>query len=482
MAKNKTEKVIDTTLGAVIYSDGGSRNNYGGYGIHGYTYSDKEPTKGSGNPTQYLTNQGYLAKKDVKEDDKMTYVKPLQYINGYGSFIGNITNNIAELAGATAGLDFAINNDMKYVTIITDSEMVVKGANTWLNNWKKNNWIKSDGLPVANKEWWEALDNNILALKEKGTTVNFKWVKGHSTHVGNQLADKLATLGVINSKEGRSNVELNIEQADGYWKNTVEKSPFITHKRLYFTTRKNTVIHGEYFMGDHGKDDDLLGKRTADGCYSYVVLKTPEPVIEIMRDRQCKFANDLDVIVMGRLDKLFEPNSYHDIMTHGEVCFYTPYPDKLDMNFVDNEPVTKELRPPKLAMRAVQQVNALKGVMLAFIQKQDPNLFDTDITNVIYDVDKGVTKLKPIFVTGFTNLNVDVNYKDNTGNFKDKIDLCMGVDLPERNYLKRMEKLNPKVSVVTWMESDKMFRYITIIEADGDIGCYAGMYSNSKFV
>jgi len=481
--KAKSEKPEDIETGAIIYSDGGSRADFGGYGIHGYTYSNLPPTKGSGNPTQYLTNIGYVPKIEAKNKAAITEVKPLRYINGYSSFTMPVTNNVAEIAGATTGLNFAIDKNLKSVSIITDSEMVVKGANGWLNTWKKNKWIKTDGSPVANKSWWEALDNNLSKLKDKGADVTFKWVKGHSTHMGNQVADKLATIGVLQSKEGNLRTELHIDKADGYWTSTVDKSPFITQKRIYFTTRPDTIVAGEYYLGDHGKDDDLLGKRTADGCYSYVKLKTPEPVIEIMRNKQSKLADGLDVIIMARLDKIYEPSVYKDAMAYGEICFYAPFRDKLDMNFVDNEPVSRELRPPRLAMRAIEAVNTLKGITLAHEFGTDPNLVSTDITNVLYDIsDKGEYKLKPEYIVGFTSFEVEVNYFDKITPLKEKIELCMGVDLPDRNYLKRMEKMKPAVTVVTWMESDKMFRYATLIQTPEAIGMFAGWYSNMKFI
>ncbi len=483
VTKVKIEKPVDVAVGAIMYTDGGSRANFGGYGIHGYTYSDQKSTKGSGNTTQYLTNSGYIPKIDVKDKANLTEVKPLQYINGYSSFNEPTTNNVAELAGATSALDFAINNNLKYITIFTDSEMVVKGATSWLTSWKKNNWIKTDGQPVANQSWWQVLDNNLDKLKSAGTDVTFKWVKGHSTHLGNQLADKLATIGVLHSKEGNIRTEINSEKADGYWSNTVDKNPFITQKRIYFTTRPEGIVPGEYFLGDHGKDDDLLGKRTADGCYSYIMLKTPEPAIELMRNKQVKLAGCLDVIIMARLDKVFEPNTYKDIMTYGDVCFYTPYKDKLDMYFIDSEPVSRELRPPRLAMRAIEQVNILKGILKAYQGKNDPCLITTDITGIIFDIDdKGEYKLKPEYITGFTSFKTNVNYSDNDSIGQSEIDLCLGVDLPERNYLKRMEKLKPSVTVVTWMESEKMFRYVTVIETVDDSGIFGGMYSNSRFI
>lgn len=470
------------TKGLVLYCDGGARPNpgFGGWGMHGYLYSNEKPKKGSGNSSQYLIKDGYLDKSSVTDKTLVQEIKPISYINGYGSFTQHITNNIAELTSTANALEYANEKDIKDLTILTDSEQVVKGASDWLNVWKNNNWLKTDGNPVANKDNWLNLSNNLDKLISKGINVNFKWVQGHSTFLGNQLADKLATVGVLHSKDNKNINQIEETKADGYWSNTSDKNPLINLRSLYFSTRTESIIPGEYFLGNHGKDDELLGKRTADGCYGYVQLKTPEPVIELMRNKQCALACCLDVIIMARLDKLFEADIYKDMLNHGEVCLYAPSMNKLDLCYLDKEPVTKELRPPRLALRAVEAVNILKGITLAWQSDTDTTLTQTDVTDVFYETDeKGNLKLKSEFVVGFSTLPVEITYDKNK---KDKVDIVLGVDLPERNYLKRLEKMNPKVYVVTWMESDKMYRYATIVKTDDDIGCYCGFYSNQHFV
>lgn len=478
--KDNNEPVIPK--GMIIYADAGCRPNpgFGGWGIHGYTYSDEKPKKGSGNTSQYLTKYGYVEKSSVKDKSEIQEIKPISYIDGYGTFSQHITNNIGEITSATNALEYAHDKDISEVTILTDSEQVVKGATDWLDIWKNNNWMKTDGMPVANQNYWLNLSNCLDKLKIKDIKVNFNWVKGHSTHLGNQLADKLATVGVLHSKDGKNINQIEESKADGYWTNTSDKNPLINLRSLYFSTRIESIIPGEYFLGNHGKDDELLGKRSADGCYGYVQLKTPEPVIEIMRNKQYALACCLDVIMMARLDKLFEADIYKDMLNHGDVCLYAPSMNKLDLCYLDREPVTKELRPPRLALRAVEAVNILKGITLAWQSGTDTSLTKTDVTNVFYETDeKGNLKLKPEFVVGFSTLPVEVTYNKDK---KDKIDIVLGVDLPERNYLKRLEKMNPKVYVVTWMESDRMYRYATIIKTDDDIGCYCGFYSNMRFV
>ena len=68
-----------------------------------------------------------------------------------------------------------------------DSNYVKDGITTWIHNWKSNGWITANKKPVKNKELWQQLDQ--LSSKHH---IDWKWVKGHSGHPGNELADQLA--------------------------------------------------------------------------------------------------------------------------------------------------------------------------------------------------------------------------------------------------------------------------------------------------
>jgi hypothetical protein len=58
----------------------------------------------------------------------------------------------------------------------------------------------------------------------------------------------------------------------------------------------------------------------------------------------------------------------------------------------------------------------------------------------------------------------------------------MGIDLLDRNSLRKLEELNPKVTVVTWKTGDNVFQYATVIEAGDDIGIWASVNSNIRVV
>ena len=107
-------------------------------------------------------------------------------IYGYESLT---TNNRMELAAAINSLSFF--KEKFSVLIYTDSKYVMNGVNTWIHNWKKNNWKTSGKKDVKNVDLWISLDklNNFH-------DVDWRWVKGHSGNEGNEQADMLANLAI----------------------------------------------------------------------------------------------------------------------------------------------------------------------------------------------------------------------------------------------------------------------------------------------
>ncbi len=95
------------------------------------------------------------------------------------------TNNIMELTAVIKALDTL--KEPCHVVLTTDSNYVKDGITDWIKNWKLNGWKTSNKKPVKNQDLWKQLD----ALSAKHV-VEWKWVKGHSGHPGNEHADALA--------------------------------------------------------------------------------------------------------------------------------------------------------------------------------------------------------------------------------------------------------------------------------------------------
>ncbi|MBL4827521.1 MAG: ribonuclease HI [Spongiibacteraceae bacterium] len=99
------------------------------------------------------------------------------------------TNNRMELMAAIEGLK-ALTQRCN-VTLTTDSQYVRKGITEWLTNWKARGWKTAAKKPVKNVDLWQALDAETVKHD-----IRWLWVKGHSGHRENELADELANRGI----------------------------------------------------------------------------------------------------------------------------------------------------------------------------------------------------------------------------------------------------------------------------------------------
>jgi len=141
-----------------IYSDGGCRGNPGP-GAYGFVIKDHQ-------------------KNLVKED------------SGY---FPNSTNNKMEMMACIKGLDYLSKNfDLSKlnVTLISDSQYLLKGMKEWMIGWKKRGWKKSDKKEPENLNLWKQLDQFKTDIK----TVEYEWVKGHSGHAENERCDELVNI------------------------------------------------------------------------------------------------------------------------------------------------------------------------------------------------------------------------------------------------------------------------------------------------
>ena len=96
------------------------------------------------------------------------------------------TNNRMEMRAALNALrDMEIGEPL---TIVSDSEYVIKGLSIWHPSWIKRGWLTADGKPVRNRDLWDEL----IALAGLHA-LTLKHVKGHSGDWGNERVDMLCT-------------------------------------------------------------------------------------------------------------------------------------------------------------------------------------------------------------------------------------------------------------------------------------------------
>jgi len=109
-----------------------------------------------------------------------------------GAYLGNATNQQAEIAAATIGLENL--KEACKVKLLSDSKYVVETMNS---GWKRK----------TNHDWWTRLDD--AASKH---SVEWQWIKGHAGHEVQDIVDKTARKI---AKKGKVDQEMLDEAALG---------------------------------------------------------------------------------------------------------------------------------------------------------------------------------------------------------------------------------------------------------------------------
>ncbi len=99
------------------------------------------------------------------------------------------TNNRMELLAAIKAL-MALKKPCS-VDFTTDSQYLRRGITEWIDAWKKRDWKGSNKKPVKNIDLWQQLDQEVQRHQ-----IKWHWVRGHSGHPENEIADQLANRGI----------------------------------------------------------------------------------------------------------------------------------------------------------------------------------------------------------------------------------------------------------------------------------------------
>lgn len=496
---NENVENATPTLGAVIYTDGGAKPNPGnlGLGAHGYIYENSAPTKGSGLGTHTLTDFGYVP-MSVKDIGDKKVVKPIHYLDFVASSDTLGTNNAAEVDALFHVLEKLHEFDLKDIKIFTDSEYLRRGIDEWMRLWVINNWRTGDGQPIKNLDSWKRLNDLLKVTKDKGINFSIKWVKGHSDNFGNNIADKHASIGVNMSMASEKRFHLTVTDASGYWKVDVTKHPFLNFKRLYFNSSRNYNQDGTYYIAEPGGDDYIVGKKMPETSYAVVRLKEKDEVIETVKERQFDISNSVNSVIMMRLDKLYSPEVYPYIHCYGRHALTHTNRGLLNINFVDDKPITVEINPAGLSLRAIECFAHLVELLERFEDKsvehecwkKTTGFKVHDITSSFFNIEEKKKKdemftsytLKSEIGVGIKDLMVEVSIDHKDAQQNIHVPLVFGSDILPRNNIKRLESLSPKISLITWKESDEVVRYATVVEASDSIGIWSNFYADKIFV
>ncbi len=460
------------SLSCVLYTDGSARPNPGniGWGVHGYTYqniTDKPIIV----QKHTITDHGYLYPEHIKEH--MKSITPEEYIDIVGSLDTNCgTNNQAEISAIQTALNHIIETEVTKLLLLSDSEYSINMIKDYMKTKRRSNY-------AANSELWGTVYDAVDACLAKNITMVFKWIKGHSANVGNDISDYLSVIGTNHSIDEKQILNKTISPAKKYWDGEVVDNPFLSFNRCYFNSQSRFNIIGQYFIADPGPNDLSLGKRTSETGLAVIKLHQPDPILEQIKDKQFSVNNEMNNIIMINLDKVYTPQVYKYLNTYGKYCLLKNKRFN-SLDFIDNKPITVEINPIGLSLKAIEAFNVLEGLLEKY--HCDCNSVTTiDITDRFYELEtikkKEQLVLKKELSNGIKNIDIftDIDGKNT------KIPLVLSIDLPNRNKLKKLETSSPKIKLILWSKNNFSFRYCCMIESDLGIGIWSNYYADRIF-
>lgn len=529
-------------FGYVFYPDGGCiQNEHGGAGMHGYRWNLGLTAKGIGHNTHSATFRGYITKADSFEfaskdfklevneksrEDFLTWLDgttgtssnfehrvPLErYYDCYVPLEYGGTNNTAELMAAIHTLEKIIAEpdfkDAAIIVIRQDSRYVVDGNNTYLVNWLRNGFKRRDDSLVKNREIWERMHAINEAIRQAGVRLHYEWVEGHGTCIGNNSADELATAARITAKNPKDvaklDVSFRISEVTDYWASRSDlRHPMMSMRYGYIGIEEAGKDRVEYYLSTQGKaadkekdkkaDSSLDGKRTADDGYSVVRIR-PQRYLENILAKQVSLPREVDYKFKFDLDNIYgAAGRYLDI--YGTDFLHRVVDHKRHLQTFGKVLVTTECMPAFLVDRIFDNMDILTDFLDNYKDETAPTLKLTEITSEFYElnevperVKKGEEpktriecKLKESIVVGYHKHKVNVNWKKTPEEVQScDITLRLGIDLPDRNAMRRLEEYNPKVYVVTNTLGPGSFMYAVVIEAGDDLGIWSGVNSSIR--
>ena len=524
MTQKETTESPARIDGMILFCDGSANPNpgFGGWGIHGYAYSDEKGKKGAGCQSSYVTNLGYVDKEILDERkragevnldklekydfDKLRNgckqileahihaeeVEPLWYIDAFGPTGTDASNNQGEITALIKSFELIIKHNPRRVCVFSDSEHAITGFLEYLNTWAHNGWKRRDGATIRNDHLWKRLwelADQVTQFRD----FRLDWLPGHSIFLGNQLADMNATMGKNCSQQNWTEEIWSQKEAQGYWKDEEnDKSPLFVHTKLFFNGNPEYRRPGVYQMGAVDKDLGVLGKKISDNTFS--IIRTQAPVQSIERTMDTHFAmaaDEKELVVVLHTNTLYRPGVFRVVSEHGALAYCRESAGNNNLMSPDRQLVTEVVNPPKKSMESSMALALLEKWTNEVVddENQKDRFTVTDLTEHFYETvtvlkkkqEHLSTKLKDAIKPGMASIKVDLNYRtaEKEAMVYPTI-LTLGIDLPDRICFKKIESLQPKIEVWSWNESPGIFRYFSVVRAGKDIGSYCGFYSNLR--
>ena len=469
----------DDKINVVIaYGDGSAWPNpgYYGSGVHGYIYDVDAIGSKSGDipPHNIISTEGYIERALITPITEYKTVLPHTYFNLSHGYKGIGTNNMGEVLALINTINTLHEKSIPFTELkfMTDSTYVLTIVKH-IQEDKERTWYRQDRVNIS---LWLELELLLKDLDTRKITLSMRKVKGHSTELGNHLADRLAYLARYQTsmESTKDFVCADFRTSAKYWKPKFDKHPLLGFNQLFFTNgdAKKHLDRYKYAVMDYSKDIEK-GKMSNEVMFGAVLLKEPLPLVDEVMDAYNDFTKILSTVSMVNLTNIYKQKHMLLADIFGDLI-YDYNPRNRMMRCVEEDVIANTVFPPGLANNSLKNTNKLFDVLDEYTNNKElsKNRVFKDITDVFFDKESKKNSLK--FKLGVKVFDVTYTYKD----IERKLPLVGKRDILDRNHLKKLEKLNPKITLVLTEVKDNFVEYHIIIETTDDIACYCNFYVN----
>lgn len=480
----------------VLYGDGATSNNPGptGSGVHGYAYTDEDIiTEENGLKLRDLpplknipTTKGYVLSPHLpklKVDKTVKEVVPRLYIDEIIPYDMNSTNNVGEIVASIQTVKYFIEHtdlNIKSVNYKTDSEYVI-GIFKRVQNDMTRAW---DDEKTKNLEFYYQIEHISKLFRELGIEFRTVKVPGHSLILGNEMSDKLAVTARLALVRGITESKLIVTEGK-YWKPKVNKHPLLRVKDIYFAHHElATAGKGVYSVLDYDLEVEV-GKLSSETMFGLIVLKEPDEHIEKIINYDKLINKNHSSLSSLSLSVLYGQPYQHYGLKFGDMTL-TPNRAGNGINVINmkDTPLTSIMVPQGLAKTSYDRTLNLRGTMDRYREFiKSGKLVDKysyiDITDLIFQQGPKRLEIKLPMSEKYIKFNHTTSFGKEV-----EMTIALGRELIDRNSLKQLEKLQPKIYVEVCEASKKCLNFNTIVDmgATGDIGVYTNFYSSTFII
>ena len=431
----------------VFFCDGSCRSNpgYAGSGIFGYNYTLVPKAKNNKHP-----NGKYYFTKNGLQDEKDPEVEVLKIYEAIIALPGDKrTNNNAELNSIIYALKCSEKiEDLKSLTIYTDSNYIVNAYNENLNKWILNNWRRQDNKEIVHESEWRYIHHITSELKQKCVEVNFIWIKGHSDNYGNNIADLYSAIGSNASRNNRARVVLNRELTFEEYKNSYEyKDILLYFKNLYFSSEN--IDDTTYCFLSSSDNDKTIGKRDSSSIFAVNIGYTPE-LINKIKSFYRNISRQYNTTCCAKLSK-FENK---DLL---RLAIMLDIEDLVELNKDNSATFIRDTSSAIFETKANFPFINTAMQFFNYILSLDKNLDAADV--VSFDITDYIVKDKKLCITN-KDKYIDLTNTQAQELIEQKLLAKVGYDIPNYLSLKSIEKNIEQVKIVVQVRQDTS--YVTL--------------------